>query len=124
VLPLAVGDHIDHRITRQAGLDALASGAHPVAFYEDLPYAGMEQFAETLQSHVDSTGLDLQPVFPEPEPGDVEARVRRKARMVECYDSQVDSLAVRQIAEFSRRYEGRERLWTNPAWRAPSLGQA
>ena len=42
-------------------------------------------------------------------------------RMAECYDSQIDSEMVRVIGEFSRTYEGRERLWGNPAFHASAL---
>lgn len=121
VLPLAVGEHIDHRVTRRAGIEALAAGAVPVAFYEDLPYAAMQQFAGTVESHVSDTLLELQPVFAEPEPGAPEARVERKVRMAECYDSQITSAEARLIAEFSRRYGGREQLWANSAWLASVL---
>gem|GEM_PF-6042353 len=34
-----------------------------------------------------------------------------------CYDSQIDESVTTEIAEFSRRYGGRERLWGNAAWR-------
>jgi hypothetical protein len=38
--------------------------------------------------------------------------------MAECYDSQIDSEIVEQIAAFSGQYAGRERLWVNAAWAA------
>ena len=116
-LPLAIGDHIDHRVAQRAALDTLQTGNVPVAFYEDLPYAAMQQFEGTLESHARETELHLEPVFAEPEPSDVDGRVMRKLRLVECYDSQIDSSAAKQIAEFCRRYSGRERIWANPVWR-------
>ena len=32
------------------------------------------------------------------------------------YDSQIDSEMAGLIAEFARRYDGRERIWANAAW--------
>jgi hypothetical protein len=47
----------------------------------------------------------------------VGAAVARKQRLAICYDSQVEDATTDQIAEFSRNYQGRERLWANAAWR-------
>ena len=115
LVPLAVGGHIDHRVVRQAALDALSGTDLPVAFYEDLPYAARAGEAEELATVAEATGLLLRPTFASP-PADVADAVRRKMRMGECYDSQVDSEVVGSIGEFCLRYSGRERLWANAAW--------
>ena len=52
---------------------------------------------------------------------DAAAAVERKARMAECYDSQIDSEMVGTIAAFSRTYGGRERFWANPVFCASAL---
>ena len=41
----------------------------------------------------------------------------RKRKLALCYDSQIADAGIEQIAEFSRQYEGRERLWANKEWR-------
>ena len=47
--------------------------------------------------------------------------VAKKRRVAWCYDSQIDEAATTGIAEFCRRFEGRERIWANAAWRAQGL---
>lgn len=121
LLPLAIGNHIDHRVTQRAGLDALAGSPIPLAFYEDLPYAAMEGNSEGIEALANSTGLDLQPTFAEPATPDPPAHRHRKLRMAECYDSQIDSAVAQQIAGYSADHSGRERLWANAAWRHSAL---
>ncbi len=121
VLPLAIGGHIDHRVTRQAGLEALAASPIPVAFYEDLPYAARPGFDGEISSCVEATGLRLQPCFTADAAEDAAARIARKRCMAECYDSQIDSQVAAQITDFARHYGGRERLWANQAWRKSPL---
>ncbi len=124
--PLAIGAHIDHRIIRQAAMETLAASPLPIAFYEDLPYAAREEEATRHASHAADLNLELEAVFVAPPASDPAAAIHRKLRMAECYDSQVDSDMVRTIAEFSRAYEGRERLWANATFRssASALAQA
>ena len=121
LLPLALGGHIDHRIARAAGLQAFqepfAASSFPVAFYEDLPYAARPELAGQAEPAAEVAGLSLAPVFACPPPA-VAAAVASKRRMAQCYDSQIDSELTDAIASFCERYEGRERLWANAAWRA------
>lgn len=121
VAPLAVGDHIDHRVCRQAVLDAVTDLAIPLAFYEDLPYAAREGEAGGLADIAAGLSGELQPVFAGEAAKDMPSTVQRKARLAECYDSQIDSEVVQQIASFSEHYGGRERLWANAAWRESGL---
>ena len=122
--PLCVGAHIDHRIVRQAAIDTLATSALPFAFYEDLPYAAREEEAGRHASHAADLNIHLEPTFAAPPLSDPAAAVQRKMRMAECYDSQIDSEMVRIIGEFSRTYEGRERLWANHSFHASALSLA
>ncbi len=115
LLPLAVGGHIDHRVVRAAGLEALTGSALPVAFYEDLPYAVCPEFAGDVEESARTTELALRPVPAGPRE-ELDSAVSQKRRVAECYDSQIDSDVAGQIAGFCRHYDGRERLWANPAW--------
>ena len=130
VLPLAAGGHIDHRVTRQAGLDALSAGASlgslpiPLAFYEDLPFAapsdssaGGDAEIELRRQELEALGLDLHPVFAAASAPELAKAVARKRRLADIYDSQIDSEVANRLAEFCARYQGRERLWANAAWR-------
>lgn len=123
IAPMAVGNHIDHRITRQAALEVLASSELPLAFYEDLPYAARAGEADRLPEYAAETNLALEPAFAFPALNDPAPQIRRKLRIAECYDSQVDSDMVRSIAEFAANYGGRERVWATAAWRSSALAQ-
>ena len=120
VLPLAVGGHVDHRTACEASAPA-AAGEVPCAFYEDLPYAarpdGAEQVEHAVVDAATLLGEPLQPIFVAAPPVNVDEAVARKRRMAQLYDSQIDTDVVDQIASFCTRYDGRERLWTNAAWR-------
>ena len=58
----------------------------------------------------------LHPVFAMEAKDTTDEAVVRRRRIAWCYDSQIDESATAEIAEFCRRYEGRERLWGNAAW--------
>lgn len=123
VLPLGVGNHVDHLTVRTAGLP-VDRQVTPVAFYEDQPYATRLSDPTKLHNVVMAAtlvaGVPLEAVYASAA-GDVEAAVVRKQRLAICYDSQVEDATTQQIAEFSREYEGRERLWANAAWRQTAL---
>jgi LmbE family N-acetylglucosaminyl deacetylase len=64
-VPLAVGDHIDHRLTRDAARDALdAAGVktNHLHFYEDLPYAAKLGPRADFSSHVPGLTLRQNPL--------------------------------------------------------------
>ena len=124
VLPLGLGGHVDHVTGRDVALSALAA-TMPVAFYEELPEAGVvgeegiDAAVVALTLAVQST---LEPVLAGGDGlGDVEAAVAKKRRVAWCYDSQIDEAATTEIAEFCRRFEGGERIWANAAWRSQGL---
>ena len=121
--PLAIGNHVDHRIARQAALDAIAAWGLPLAFYEDLPYAAEEGISDGVASEAAAVMPDLRSTFAGAPAADGAAAATRKARFAECYDSQIDSTVVHAIAKFSGQYEGRERLWVSPAWFASPLAE-
>jgi LmbE family N-acetylglucosaminyl deacetylase len=122
VLPLGVGGHVDSVSARDAALPTDAN--FPLAFYEELPYAasteGEGDFERALSQLPVSVRAELQPVFSRSMRGTesvVEDAVARMRRVAWCYDSQIDERVTGEIAEFCRRYEGRERLWATAAWR-------
>ncbi len=119
--PLAIGGHIDHRLAAQATLEALPGAGLPLAFYEDLPYAAHKGTSAQIDARAAEIGRDLRPAFGIRPAPDTPQAIHRKARLAECYDSQIDSTVVNAIAEFSRQYGGRERLWVTPAWLASPL---
>jgi LmbE family N-acetylglucosaminyl deacetylase len=126
VLPLGLGGHVDHVTARDVALSALATEAIPVAFYEELPEAGAVTGDEAIDAAVVQLTLAVQsalePVFAGGDGlGDVEDSVAKKRRVAWCYDSQIDEAATTGIAEFCRRFEGRERIWANAAWRSQGL---
>jgi LmbE family N-acetylglucosaminyl deacetylase len=121
VLPLGLSGHVDYVTARDVALSAQPTLELPVAFYEELPYAagdGAEAAMETAVVQLTlSVQSKLQPVFAT-QVREMDEAVARRRRMAWCYDSQIDESATAQIAEFCRRYEGRERLWGNAAWMA------
>ncbi len=124
VLPLCLDGHVDHISARDAAMPTDTSSM-PLAFYEELPYAARAEGESALAGALEQLPLllqtELQPVFASAldETGDsIDSAVVRKRRVAWCYDSQIDESVTMEIAEFSRRYGGRERLWGNAAWRA------
>ena len=114
VLPLALGEHVDHLTVRAAALP-LTKGL-PSAFYEDLPYAATHPSVATdlqvLREDV-ATRLDepLTPVLCQAEVG-----VERKRRLIVGYASQIDEGVASLISDFAIRYQDGERLWANQGW--------
>jgi LmbE family N-acetylglucosaminyl deacetylase len=128
VLPLGLGGHVDHVSARDAAMPAEMS-ALPLAFYEELPYAAHAGGEQAIESAVNQLSLtlqaELQPAFASGLHGAesaIDTVVLRMRRAAWCYDSQIDESVTTEIAEFCRRYGGRERLWANAAWRTdPAL---
>jgi len=82
-LPLAIGRHIDHRITRDAALAALQSaGVAParISFFEDLPYATKGETSDFPTVHPE---INLTPASI-----DITAQMDAKLEMLRAYWSQ------------------------------------
>lgn len=116
VLPLGLGGHVDHVTARDVALSAMPVG-FPVAFYEEVPEAAAVEVDAAVESLMLAVQSTLEPVFAGVPVEDVEKAVGKKRRVAWCYDSQIDEAATTAIAEFCRRFEGRERMWGNAAWR-------
>ena len=122
VLPLAIGDHVDHLTARMSAQDGWPASL-PIAFYEDLPYAARPGGAGQIAARTESIVSGLRPMFAKDATEDVvDSTVETKRQLALCYPSQIDPAVADQIASFSRRYGGRERLWANRAWCNAGLG--
>lgn len=124
VLPLGMSGHVDYVSARDVAMAALASAALPLAFYEELPYAASDGAEGAVDAVVQQLSMTLQtelkPAFAaevQTTEAAINAAVARKRRAAWCYDSQIDEGITKEIAEFCRRYQGRERLWGDVAWR-------
>ncbi len=80
--PLAIGNHIDHRITR-AAVWALDRPADSVLWYEDVPY---QLFPPELRQPIDESPAGAE-VFDA-----TEQQWKRKLQGIECYASQTPHL--------------------------------
>ncbi len=113
VLPLALGEHVDHLTVRAAALPLTTE--LPSAFYEDLPYAATHPSAATdLQALREETGArllgELRPVLNQRSGSGWDW----KRRLILGYASQIDDDEAAGVGEFAARYEGGgERLWVN-----------
>jgi LmbE family N-acetylglucosaminyl deacetylase len=106
--PLGCGNHIDHRIVRDAAIRWCASRGllERLALYEDLPYAGHRPL-ERVDQDARSVPLPLEPLTLRAAPVD------DKLALLECYPSQLDTRDVLAVAEHASRVGG-ERLWVHP----------
>ena len=106
LVPLALGNHIDHRVAQAA---ALASGVAGIAFYEDLPYAArLPDSAPAQRASELCSGIESR-IISAADGADW------KQRCAGVYRSQVSLETVQDIADYSARFRGGERLWLTPA---------
>jgi LmbE family N-acetylglucosaminyl deacetylase len=134
--PLAVGGHVDHRLSRAVGmalLDATAAWTMPgpdwrasVVFYEDFPYAWWHGFRR-MEDLPDDDRASLPPGLSLiPEYADISDQVERKIRGIGIYESQVGRLfggeaematAVRlyaqEVGALSSQSRSAERYWVS-----------
>jgi LmbE family N-acetylglucosaminyl deacetylase len=124
VLPLALGNHVDHLTVRDAALPLTTQ--LPSAFYEDLPYAATYPSVTADLDHIPDTTTNLSepltPILypteavPEAAAQAAAERIARKRRLALGYASQIDEEAADLITNFATRYQAAERLWTNQQW--------
>jgi LmbE family N-acetylglucosaminyl deacetylase len=136
-VPLGVGGHVDHQLTRAAGLALLGDGrrwimpgpdyAGMITFYEDFPYAWWSNFSrlEDLPSEALADmprGISLWPEY-----AAIADQIELKVTGVRLYASQLDRLfgGVRPMADAVRQQGRRvaelgglaggfaERYWTS-----------
>jgi LmbE family N-acetylglucosaminyl deacetylase len=135
--PLGVGGHVDHQLTRAAGLALLSDDrrwimpgpdyAGVVTFYEDFPYAWWSSFSR-LEDLPPAALEDLpRGISLWPEYADISDQVEQKVTGVRLYASQLERLfgGVRPMADAVRKQGRRvaelgglaggfaERYWTS-----------
>jgi LmbE family N-acetylglucosaminyl deacetylase len=106
ISPLAIGDHSDHYIARQAAM--LKYHDRPIAFYEDLPYAATANesyVANSLKQTAESFEGGLKPLLFH-WPGDA----AWKRQSCSHYKSQISETGIQKILDYMERTTG-ERLW-------------
>ena len=101
-LPLGVGNHVDHQLCREVGMQMLAEGrkwvmpgpdyAGIINFYEDFPYAWWNDFVQ-LEDLPRTAFADLPPTIGlMPEYADIGDQLERKITGIDIYESQIDRL--------------------------------
>lgn len=108
LLPLGLGSHIDHRIAKLAGLQAVIR-THQIGFYEDLPYAvwctdeKIRLMVASLQILVQESLLPLVCSIPE--------GTERKRQLMLSYPSQLEADFLEHVLSRADDLGGGERLW-------------
>ncbi len=113
VLPMGLGGHVDHVITREAGLQLAADS--PIAFFEDIPYAlprAPEEICRSVGEIMRATGLELN-LLETPFDDD---RLSAWYTAVRFHESQFTNHEVLCIAR-ALLDRGGEHLWTTRAFR-------
>jgi LmbE family N-acetylglucosaminyl deacetylase len=106
LIPLSVGNHVDHQLARRAAEHFLGS-ARPI-YYEEYPYAQNADILELLSP----PDLDWQPKIIPLSKNDLNAKIEAIA----CYRSQLSTFftdlddLVKQVTEYHIEIGG-ERLW-------------
>jgi hypothetical protein len=103
-LPLGVGDHIDHRITRDAALDALApTDIKPthLHFYEDQPYAARLGAKTDFSKQVPAITLTEDPLG-------IDEDLPWKIELLRAYWSQLSWADLLDVKTYARSAGGGE----------------
>jgi LmbE family N-acetylglucosaminyl deacetylase len=121
-VPLCIGNHVDHRIARDAALDGLRDAgveAKRVTFHEDQPYAAQEPGPRDFSGFLTKImpAARLVPVLGEPV-----VSYAMKLRLLRVYYSQLTAGQITAVGAYARKIDAwrpRERWWRFD----PSLGQ-
>ena len=111
-VPLAVGNHVDHQLTFEAGARLAQRGANVWA-YVDIPYAFDDRHVEARLAAVDLGGRQVMKLDPE--------AWERKWRAIACYASQLPVLFrdypdARDALDRHARRVG-QGVWGEETWR-------
>ena len=115
-VPLAVGNHVDHQLCRDAGVSLLAEPrawvmpgpdwAGRVIFYEDFPYAWWNQFQSLDDLPAGALSGIPSEVLLSPHYADIGDQMERKVRGIAMYESQMGNLfgGVKPMADAVRKF--------------------
>jgi hypothetical protein len=123
IAPLALGNHVDHLLVHNAAVRSLPG--KNLAFYEDLPYATWvteEDLRSRIMRSEESTRVRLQGVVLR-----APHATWRKREVGVHYRSQITPREAVDIADYSARYGGGERIWIplySKRWRLLVNGDA
>lgn len=107
IIPLSIGHHVDHQLTRAAA--ELAFGSMNLTYYEDYPYSMNEAAFSRLIEPID----DWKSLVTELSEQDLATKIKA----IVCYRSQIGTLfgsiseMARQVKEYSQSVGG-ERFWS------------
>jgi len=110
LLPLALGNHIDHHIALRAGL--LARETTRIALYEDLPYAASRKSSE-IESVVARIGKELGLEF-SPKVIHFDNALQFKEKCLRIYKSQLTSSTICRLLDYAKLFDCGERIWLTP----------
>ena len=103
--PLAIGDHVDHKLINKIGEKLFKSKKFKIYFYEDLPYATRHPFKKNFVRR-----LKLKPKLI-----DIAGFLDKKIELLKIYDSQLyfnqDIAPVRKYALKFKPGKPCERIW-------------
>jgi LmbE family N-acetylglucosaminyl deacetylase len=109
LLPLGVGNHVDHLIARDASVAALRDAGVPetnISFYEDLPYAADLEGIPDFTNFIEGRRLHVEEVR---DVGD------EKLECLRVYWSQLTWSQIVKVGDYGKRIGRRrrvERIWT------------
>jgi LmbE family N-acetylglucosaminyl deacetylase len=118
-LPMGIGGHVDHQLTRDAGLALLGDARRwvmpgpdytgKIVLYEDFPYAWWEDFGRLEDMPPGSFDRLPGDVSLTAEFADISDQVERKIRAIALYESQMERLfdSPKAMAEAVRGYAAR-----------------
>lgn len=106
--PLALGNHIDHQIVKNAILSNAKIAKKRVFFYEDLPYAAnlsqdeMNEFENNLALQFNNFHFDITSI------------AKEKRQDIAIYKSQLEDGLIEKVLDYARRFNEKkfyERVW-------------
>lgn len=101
--PLAIGNHIDHRICYLIAVELLKQRM-PIFFYEDIPYSSSLNDHE-LKRMISQLEIDFEDIVIKSDD------CTKKLAMLKLYHSQIDNEIERRILEAFNIHQG-ERIWS------------
>ncbi len=103
IFPLGLGGHGEHRLLSRIGHDFSDRNVATVAFYEDVPYAGMMTVRDIEHA---AAGLD-RALVPFAAPG---ADIEEKMALLRIYESQIRDKELDMVRQY-HKLRGDEHLW-------------